>query len=170
MAGGAEERRITSFLQVTAFSRREIATSDGHFIVGRFFVPREVPKAAVLIVPAMGVRQEYYAPLAAWLATQGYCAAMVEALCELLPDGRLNPEYAVGVEGDEARAMFATVTLPIVSISFTDDEYMSARNTESILGFFATLTHPLAILSRVVAPHANTFANIQRDTLRWGMG
>jgi predicted alpha/beta hydrolase len=37
----------------------------------------------------------------------------------------------------EARAVFPTVTLPIVSISFTDDEYMSARNTESILGLFA---------------------------------
>jgi predicted alpha/beta hydrolase len=243
---------------MTAFSAREIATSDGHMIVGRFFVPPEAPKAAVLLVPAMGVRQEYYAPLAAWLAMQGYlaatfdyrgcglsrrgglrgfdadiidwaqldCAAMVEALCECLPDGQLywighslggqifpfvpncrrvskfvmvatgsgywrenapplrrtawwlwyvvaplavrlfgyfpgkrlrkvgdlprgvmeqwrrwcvNPEYAVGVEGDEARAMFATVTLPIVSISFTDDEYMSARNTESILGFSRAL-------------------------------
>jgi predicted alpha/beta hydrolase len=33
--------------------------------------------------------------------------------------------------------MFATVALRIVSISFTDDEYMSARNTPSMLGFFA---------------------------------
>jgi predicted alpha/beta hydrolase len=36
-----------------------------------------------------------------------------------------------------ARAMFATVALRIVSISFTDDEYMSARNTPSMLGFVA---------------------------------
>jgi predicted alpha/beta hydrolase len=60
---------------MTAFSPQEIATSDGYLIVGRFFVPPEAPKAAVLLVPAMGVRQEYYAPLAAWLASQGHLAA-----------------------------------------------------------------------------------------------
>jgi predicted alpha/beta hydrolase len=44
----------------------------------------------------------------------------------------LDPEYAFGAEGEAARREYAAVTTPIVSLSFTDDEYMSERNTESI--------------------------------------
>jgi predicted alpha/beta hydrolase len=48
----------------------------------------------------------------------------------------LDPEYAVGAEGDAVRAEYAAVRSPIVSISFSDDEMMSARNTESIHSFY----------------------------------
>lgn len=48
----------------------------------------------------------------------------------------LDPEYAVGVEPG-ARDLYAAVRTPIVALSFTDDEFMSARNTESIHGFFS---------------------------------
>ena len=34
------------------------------------------------------------------------------------------------------RRQYAAVTTPIVSLSFTDDEFMSARNTESLHGFY----------------------------------
>jgi len=44
----------------------------------------------------------------------------------------LHPEYAVGVEGERARVLYAAVTTPITSLSFTDDEYMSARNIEAL--------------------------------------
>jgi predicted alpha/beta hydrolase len=237
------------------FTQQEIVTADGHMIIGRFFVPGEQPKGAVLIAPAMGTPQTYYAPCAAWLATQGFlaatfdyrgtglsrrgslrgfnadiidwarldCAAMVETLSarvsgrplywvghslggQILPfvpnRGRvakmvtvatgsgywrdnsaplrrtvwwlwyvitplsvrlvgyfpgkrlrkvgdlprgvmeqwrrwcLNREYAVGAEGDQVRTLYASVNVPIVSLSFVDDEYMSARNTESIHSFF----------------------------------
>jgi len=47
----------------------------------------------------------------------------------------LNPEYAVGAE-EGVRAQYASVRTPIVSISFSDDEFMSKRNTESIHGFY----------------------------------
>ena len=47
----------------------------------------------------------------------------------------LHPEYAVG-DGEHVRAQFAAVRTPIVSLSFHDDEMMSARNTESIHGFY----------------------------------
>ena len=42
----------------------------------------------------------------------------------------------------------ASVDAPVVSLSFTDDEYMSARNTESIHGFYvkAPRFHPNASL------------------------
>jgi predicted alpha/beta hydrolase len=49
----------------------------------------------------------------------------------------LDREYAVGAEGEAVRAQYAAVRTPIVSLSFTDDEMMSARNTESIHGFYA---------------------------------
>jgi predicted alpha/beta hydrolase len=60
---------------MTHFSQEEIITADGHVIIGRFFAPREQPKGAVLIAPAMGAPQNYYAPFAAWLASQGFLAA-----------------------------------------------------------------------------------------------
>src|SRR3954465_5709929 len=48
----------------------------------------------------------------------------------------LHPDYAVGVEGEPVRAQFAAVRTPILSLSFTDDEMMSERNTESLHGFY----------------------------------
>jgi len=48
----------------------------------------------------------------------------------------LDPEYAVGVEGPAVRELFARVTTPITAVSFTDDEMMSARSTESLHGFY----------------------------------
>lgn len=236
-------------------ANQEIITADGHRIVGRFFLPQGEATGTVLIAPAMGTPQEYYAPFATWLATQGFlaatfdyrgtglsrrhglrgfkadifdwarldCGAMVEAILmrapskpfywighslggQILPfvpnrdriskvvtiatgsgywrenspplkrrvwwlwyvvvplavslfgyfPGKrlrkvgdlpkgvmeqwrrwcLNPEYAVGVEGEGVRAQYAAVRTPIVSLSFSDDELMSARNTESIHGFY----------------------------------
>lgn len=47
----------------------------------------------------------------------------------------LDPEYVVGAEPD-VRALYAEVRTPIVSFSFSDDEMMSARNIESMHGFY----------------------------------
>lgn len=49
----------------------------------------------------------------------------------------LHPDYAVGVEGEAVRALYAAVRTPIVSLSFADDEFMSLRNIESLHGFYA---------------------------------
>jgi predicted alpha/beta hydrolase len=49
----------------------------------------------------------------------------------------LDREYVVGAQGEAARRDYAAVSLPILSLSFTDDEYMSARNIESIHGFYS---------------------------------
>lgn len=48
----------------------------------------------------------------------------------------LHADYLVGVEGERVRDLFAAVQTPIVSLSFTDDEYMSARNIESMHSFY----------------------------------
>ena len=235
-----------------------ILAADGHALAARFFSPGEsypTPRGAVIIAPAMGVAQEYYADFANWLAMNGYaaitfdyrgmghsrrgslrgfkadifdwarldCNAAADALTQRFPEaplywighslggqilaffpqhhrlqkaitigtgsgywlenvwtlrsyvwwlwyfvvpvalplfdyfpGRklkkvgdlprgvmaqwrrwcLNRDYAVGVEGELVRRQYAAVTAPIVSLSFTDDEFMSARNTESLHGFY----------------------------------
>jgi predicted alpha/beta hydrolase len=243
---------------------REVEVDAGQRIAVRIYPPerpgrpgREV-RGAVLVVPAMGVAQTFYAPLAQWLASEGFvamtfdyrgmglsrprppktlrgldldlldwartdCAAMVDlavaeahgapllwlghslggqilpfvpnraavsrmitvatgsgywrensprlrrfagllwfgvvplamALCGYFPGKRLrmvgdlpkgvmaqwrrwclHPEYAVGVEGEPARQLYDAVATPIVSFSFTDDDFMSERNTASIHGHY----------------------------------
>ena len=235
-----------------------IHATDGHALAARFYTPGTdypVPRGAVLIVPAMGVSQEYYADFANWLALHGYaaitfdyrgmghsrrgslrgfeadifdwgrldCAAAADALTARFPGVPLtwighslggqilaffpqharlakaitvgsgsgywlqntwslrlyvwwlwyflvpvvlplfgyfpgrrlkkvgdlprgvmtqwqrwcrHPDYAVGVEGEPVRRQYAAVKTPIVSLSFTDDEFMSAKNTESLHGFY----------------------------------
>jgi predicted alpha/beta hydrolase len=48
----------------------------------------------------------------------------------------LDPEYMIGAEGPVARELFSRVRTPITSLSFTDDEFMSARNTEALHEFY----------------------------------
>ncbi|HET9627758.1 MAG TPA: alpha/beta fold hydrolase [Kofleriaceae bacterium] len=224
-------------------------------LAARHFAPAGAARGAVLIAPAMGVTQAFYAPLAAWLASEGFHAltfdfrgigasrtralrevevdivdwARLDATAALrvlqdrapdlpitwighslgaqivpfVPDHRelakvvtiaagsgywrdntaalrrkvwllwyvlapvttslfgyypgkrlrmvgdlpagvlrqwrrwcLDPEYAVGAEGPAFADLFARVTTPIVSLSFSDDEMMSLRNTESLHGFY----------------------------------
>jgi predicted alpha/beta hydrolase len=49
----------------------------------------------------------------------------------------LNSEYCIGVLGPSTREQYARVTTPILSLSFTDDEFMSRLNIESMHGFYA---------------------------------
>lgn len=49
----------------------------------------------------------------------------------------LHREYMMGEGGDALRAQYAGLTLPMLSLAFTDDEFMSRRNTESLHGFYA---------------------------------
>ena len=238
------------------FKQAAIPVDRSQHIVARFYEPMREPKGGVLIVPAMGVPQPYYADLANWLAAQGYvattfdyrgmglsrngrlrdldvnvvdwatqdCARALDALTERVSDrpifwighslggqiipfvpnrnrvtkfitvatgsgywrenaaplnrrawflwyvvapltvalfgyfpGKrlhivgdlpprvlkqwrrwcLNPEYAVGAEPGDVRALYAAVRTPIASLSFTDDEFMSARSIESLHSFYA---------------------------------
>lgn len=48
----------------------------------------------------------------------------------------LNREYVVGAEGDQVRAAYASVRTPILSLSFTDDEMMSAKGIQSLHGLY----------------------------------
>ena len=53
----------------------DVDTADHTPIATRWFAPNGPARGAVLIVPAMGVPQSFYAPLATWLAREGYHAA-----------------------------------------------------------------------------------------------
>jgi len=59
----------------------------------------------------------------------------------------LDRDYSVGAEGDAIRAQYASVRTPIVSLSFSDDEMMSARNTESIHGFYSSAPRSMKRIS-----------------------
>ncbi len=236
---------------------QKVETKNGYELSSTFYFPNGEMKGAVLIVPAMGVTQKYYASFASWLTTQGYfvatfdysgtglsqskdlrdssvtisdwanfdCTAMIEAV-SIKADGQpiywighslggqilgmvpnispitkiiniasgsgywlenvpslkwrawwlwyivaplatkvygyfpgkrlrkvgdlpsgvmnqwrkwcINPEYMVGVEGVETRERYKSVTTPISSFSFTDDELMSKKNIDSLNSFYAT--------------------------------
>jgi predicted alpha/beta hydrolase len=49
----------------------------------------------------------------------------------------LNRDYLLSEGGSALRADYAAITTPMLSLSFTDDEYMSARNTQDMHGFYA---------------------------------
>ncbi len=48
----------------------------------------------------------------------------------------LQPDYLMSEGGTAWRGRYAELSLPILSLSFTDDEYMSLRNTNSLHGFY----------------------------------
>lgn len=50
----------------------------------------------------------------------------------------LNPEYLIGVEGDDVRSLYSNFKLPITSLSFTDDEMMSEKNINSLYEFYSS--------------------------------
>jgi len=49
----------------------------------------------------------------------------------------LDPGYMMGEGGEGLRAQYAALSTPMLSLAFTDDEFMSRRNTESLHGFYA---------------------------------
>ncbi|MBA3848571.1 MAG: alpha/beta hydrolase [Opitutus sp.] len=60
---------------MSAFSTVQLSAADGTPVTACYFPPRGEPRGAVLIVPAMGCPQAFYAPLAAWLAAQAFLVA-----------------------------------------------------------------------------------------------
>ncbi|MDN3922302.1 alpha/beta hydrolase family protein [Roseateles violae] len=49
----------------------------------------------------------------------------------------LDRDYMMGEGGEALRAQYAALATPMLSLAFTDDEFMSRRNTESLHGFYA---------------------------------
>ncbi|MDX1706758.1 serine aminopeptidase domain-containing protein [Pseudidiomarina sp.] len=61
----------------------------------------------------------------------------------------LNPDYLVGVEGQEARAKFAAVSTPITSLSFSDDELLTQRNIHHLHDFYTSAPQQRILLKPV---------------------
>lgn len=49
----------------------------------------------------------------------------------------LDRDYLMGEGGPGLRAQYAALRLPMLSLAFTDDEFMSRRNTEALHAFYA---------------------------------
>lgn len=52
----------------------DVHAADGYPLAARLYRPEGAARGAVLLVSAMGVPQSFYAPLARWLAAQGWVA------------------------------------------------------------------------------------------------
>ena len=55
-----------------------IRARDGDELVGDLFMPAGLPRAGVLVAPAMGVPRGYYRAFSAFLARQGMAALTVD--------------------------------------------------------------------------------------------
>ena len=245
---------------------RWIDNGNGLQLASTWYAPAQALRGAVLIAPAIGVKQRFYSDFASWLAGQGYlavtfdyvgigqsrrgplrelkvdildwarhdCSAVLARLADALPDAPLywvghslgaqvlpmvggherlariitiaagsgywrdnspqirkqawllwhglaplltavagyfpgerfgavgdlpagvirqwrrwclHPDYLIGVEGEPLQRAFDAVTTPLVSLSFSDDEMMSARSTESLHGFYRSAPTTLQRLS-----------------------
>ncbi len=154
------ERDVSAALDALAESAPgQPITWVGHSLGGQIvpFVPnRDRASKIVTIATGSGYWRENAAPLkrkvwifwwgAVPIATPmfGYFPGRMLGMVGDLPKGVvtqwrrwcLDREYAIGAEGPDVRELFADVTTPITSFSFTDDEMMSKRNVESIHDFY----------------------------------
>jgi predicted alpha/beta hydrolase len=132
----------------------------GHSLGGQILplVPNRARIAKVITVATGSGYWRHYAPrmrLGGWWLWH-VAVPLATRLCGYFPGKRLkkvgdlpggvarqwrrwclDPDYAAGAEGPAVRALYAAVETPIVSLSFTDDEYMSPRNTDPLHGFYA---------------------------------
>lgn len=131
----------------------------GHSLGGQILAMtpgNETITAAVTVASGVGYWRENAYPLryySWWL--WHVVAPLATALCGYFPGKRLrmvgdlpkgvieqwsrwcrHPEYAVGIEGESMRELYRRPTLPLLSISFTDDEYMSESNVAVLHDFY----------------------------------
>jgi predicted alpha/beta hydrolase len=131
----------------------------GHSLGGQILAMtpgNESLSAAITIASGVGYWRENAYPLRRyswWL--WHVIAPVATALCGYFPGRRLrmvgdlpkgvieqwsrwcrHPDYAVGVEGGPMRELYRRPTLPLLSMSFTDDEYMSESNVNVLHGFY----------------------------------
>ena len=131
----------------------------GHSLGGQILAMtpgNEALAAAVTVASGVGYWRKNAYPLRyySWLLWF-VIVPIATALCGYFPGRRLrmvgdlplgvirqwsrwcrDPEYAVGVEGEPMRERYRRVALPLLSISFTDDEYMSESNVSVLHGFY----------------------------------
>lgn len=133
----------------------------GHSLGGQILglVPnRERVRAMLTIATGSGYWRENVAPLRYYVGWMWFVVApLALRLCGYFP-GRalrmvgdlphgvmtqwrrwcLHPEYVAGAEGPHVRNAYESIATPITAVSFTDDEFMSARNTERLHASYVT--------------------------------
>jgi predicted alpha/beta hydrolase len=146
-----------------AFARSKAAGRPvawiGHSLGGQILAMtpgNEAIAAAITVASGVGYWRENAYPLrwyswflwfvAAPFATAlcGYFPGRALGMVGNLPRGVIeqwsrwcrHPEYAVGIEGESMRELYRRPVLPMLSLSFTDDEYMSERNVSVLHGFY----------------------------------
>ncbi len=142
----------------------------GHSLGGQILAMtpgNEALTAAVTIASGVGYWRENAYPLRRyswWL--WHVIVPVVTAIFGYFPGGRLNmigdlpkgvieqwsrwcrhPEYAVGVEGHAMRERYLRSALPMLSLSFTDDEYMSESNVAVLHRFYGNARQELRRLA-----------------------
>ncbi len=143
----------------------------GHSLGGQILAMtpgNDAVAAAVTVASGVGYWRDNAYPLRYYSWFLWYFAAPVAtALCGYFPGRALgmvgdlpkgvieqwsrwcrHPEYAVGVEGPAMRELYRRVSMPLLSLSFTDDEYMSERNVGVLHDFYANARREM----RRVAP------------------
>jgi predicted alpha/beta hydrolase len=65
---------VLLFSPMGKVTKEPVTAADGQEIVARHYHPAGAPQGVVLIVPAMGCVQSFYAPFAAWVAEEGFLA------------------------------------------------------------------------------------------------
>lgn len=149
---------------VLAFLRSEVEGRPiawvGHSLGGQIFglVPgHESVRAMVTVAAGTGYWKEYVPQLrriapVLWFVLVplaiplfGYFPGRMLRMIGDVPAGVmrqwrawcLDPDYLFGVLPARVREHYATLRLPLLSLSFADDEYLSRRNVESLHGFYA---------------------------------
>lgn len=131
----------------------------GHSLGGQILAMtpgKEALAAAVTVASGVGYWRENAYPLRRyswWLwhviapvatALFGYFPGRRLRMVGDLPKGVIqqwsrwcrHPQYAIGVEGEAMRDLYRRVASPLLSYSFTDDEYMSASNVSVLHEFY----------------------------------
>ena len=82
----------------------------------------------------------------------------------------LDPRYSVGAEGPAAEQSYARVRYPVLALSVQDDEMMTLRGTQRLIGFYANaprrieVVQPAEALARRIG-HFGWFRESFRATL-----
>jgi predicted alpha/beta hydrolase len=126
-----------------------VAAGNGHW---RYHEPRMQLTTALL----------WFVVAPAAIAIAGYFPGRRLGMVGDLPAGVmrqwrrwcLHPRYCVGVEGLDAE--YAAFTKPVRALSFTDDEFMSARNTDELYALYSGTT----IDEQRLAPHESGLERI----------
>jgi predicted alpha/beta hydrolase len=115
----------------------------GHSLGGQIFglVPgHEQVRALVTVAAGAGYWKEYVPKLRRIAPLLWFVLEQWRSWC-------LNPQYLFGVLPVRVREHYATLQLPLLSLSFTDDEYLSERNIESLHRYFAAAAREMRRVS-----------------------